>query len=231
MKDSDSNHAQTGLPSNNTLPPAPDNLEPPRYIQLAYGSNYYNYSSAYVVNANKLGYTWLNGGSTSNTTNREINYDYGGNDTWAFEYNSQQLDGYANSIHNGQTVVGDMASYAHLFQIYKYKVTSVDTVSQTFTGGTANRKIGIEAIGTWDSLSARQTAEDASLDLFTEYYNQPTDSIWRNTGSADYGTIVYNQTKSIFYWYMSNETGYIYANTLSETTAFDVDDEIIVLFE
>jgi len=69
------------------------------------------------------------------------------------------------------------------------------------------------------------------LELFVEYYSQPTDSIWRDASSNDYGTIVFNQTKGIFYWFLGTETGFIYANTLTESTAFDVDDEIIVLFE
>jgi hypothetical protein len=122
-------------------------------------------------------------------------------------------------------------AYAHTFQIYKYTITSFETVSINFSGNVANRKIGIEAQGTWSSTSERQTDENTSLDLFTEYYIQPTNSIWQSASSNDYGAIVFNQTKNIFYHYISNEPSYIYANTLSETTAFEVGDEIIVLYE
>lgn len=227
MKNTDSNHAQLGLPTNNTLPPAPDNLEPPQFIQLVWGSNYENKCGAMGLNLNKQGYTWINGGSTTNTTTRDIDITSG---TWRYNYDGSFADIFSSSIHEGQGIIGDM-SFAHTFQIYKYKVTSVATDSSTFSGGTANRKIGIEALGTWDSASARQTAEDASLELMAEYYNQPSDSIWRDASSNDYGAIVFNQTKNIFYWFLGTETGFIYANTLTETTAFEVDDEIIVLFE
>jgi hypothetical protein len=122
-------------------------------------------------------------------------------------------------------------AYAHTFQTYKYKVTSFATVNQTVNSQNANRKIGIEALGTWSSTTERQTAETTSLDIFAEYFNQSSTSIWRDSSSADYGTIVYNQTKNIFYFFIGSETGYIYADNLSESTAFEVDDEIIVLFE
>jgi hypothetical protein len=122
-------------------------------------------------------------------------------------------------------------SFAHTFQIYKYKVTSFATVNQTVNSQTANRKIGIEALGTWSSTTDRQTAETTSLDIFAEYFNQPSGSIWQYSSSADYGTIIFNQTKNIFYFFIGSETGYIYADNLSESTAFDIDDEIIVLFE
>lgn len=122
-------------------------------------------------------------------------------------------------------------AFAHIFDIFKYKVTSVETVNQTVNSQSANRKIGIEALGTWSSTSERQTVENTSLDIFAEYFNQSSTSIWRDSSSADYGTIVFNQTKKIFYFFIGSETGYIYADNLSESTAFELDDEIIVLFE
>jgi len=137
MKDSDSNHAELALPSSNTLPPATDNLEPPQYLQVVWGSNYENKSAGMVVNANRLGYTWINGGSTSNTNTRAIDITTG---TWRFNYDGQFADIFSSSIHDSQGVLGDM-SFAHTFQIYKYKVTSVSTVNQTFSGGSANRKL------------------------------------------------------------------------------------------
>ena len=140
-------------------------------------------------------------------------------------------DGYEDSINLGQGVTGNMDYYCHIFQIYKYKVTSFATVSQTVNGLNTNRKIGIEALGTWSTTTERQTAETTSLDIFAEYFDQPADSIWQNSSTADYGTIVFNQTKNKFYFYTGNETGFIYADTLGEPTAFDIDDEIFVLFE
>lgn len=227
MKDSDNNHAELALPSSNALPPASDNLEPSQYIQLVWGSNYETKSSAFSLNANKQGYTRLNGGSTATNTSRDIDITSG---TWRYNYNGQLADIFSTSIHNGQGIIGDMA-YAHTFDIYKYKVTSFATVNQTVNGQTANRKIGIEALGTWSSTSERQTVENATLDIFAEYFNQSSTSIWRDSGSSDYGTIIYNQTKNVFYFFIGNETGFIYADVLSESTAFEVDDEIIVLFE
>ena len=227
MKDSDNNHAELALPSSNTLPPASDNLEPSQYIQLVWGSNYENKSSAFSLNANKQGYSRLNGGSTATNTSRDIDITSG---TWRYNYNGQFADIFSSSIHNGQSIIGDM-SFAHTFQIYKYKVTSFATVNQTVNSQTANRKIGIEALGTWSSTTERQTAETNSLDIFAEYFNQPSGSIWQYSSSSDYGTIIYNQTKNIFYFFIGSETGYIYADNLSESTAFDIDDEIIVLFE
>lgn len=227
MKDSDSNHAELALPSGNTLPPAANNLEPPNYIQLVWGSNYEAKSSAFVINANKQGYSRLNGGSTASNTSRDIDITSG---TWRYNYNGQFADIFSTSIYNGQGIIGDM-SFAHTFEIYKYKVTSVNTSTQSFSGGNANRKIGIEAFGAFESEAARQVIEDASLDIFSEYSSQSSGSIWSMSGSSDYGTIVFNQTKNIFYFFLGNETGYIYADTLSETTEFDIDDEIFVLFE
>jgi hypothetical protein len=227
MKDSDNNHAELALPSSNALPPASDNLEPSQYIQLVWGSNYENKSSAFSLNANKQGYSRLNGGSTATNTSRDIDITSG---TWRYNYGGQLADIFSTSIHNGQGIIGDMA-YAHTFDIYKYKVTSFATVNQTVNGQTANRKIGIEALGTWSSTSERQTVEDATLDIFAEYFNQSSTSIWRDSSSSDYGTIIYNQTKNVFYFFIGNETGFIYADVLSESTAFDIDDEIIVLFE
>ena len=193
MEDSDQNHASF-LPYPNTYPFAPNTSEPPNYVQVVWGYNYESKSSALERDnpVTTSGNTWqmIDSGTSTNPTNFRVQLltsnTSDGNRGYVYNEQGSVIDSYSTSVYGGQGIVGDMSNYAHIFEIFKYKVTSTTNVSQSFSGGTADIKIGIEAIGDFASTTERQTKEDASLDLFSEYFSQPSNSIWRDS-SGNWG--------------------------------------------
>ena len=234
MEDANSNHSAVSLPSNNTLPSAPGSLISPEYVQLVWGYNYESKSSA--LKRNSTGRTWeyiLPPNYVSSPTNYRLQTltinTTDGEKGFIYNGGSSVLDSYSDSIYSGQGIIGDMDAYAHIFETLKYKITNISTSNASTASGTATHIIDIDAVGDFVDANDKATRTQNSLDLYDEYDQQPTNSIWRDTNST-WGVIIFNLTTQSFWLFKGISNGSILASNVNSNASWSVNDEIIVMY-
>ena len=240
MEDSDINHGKEYMVSgyqNSAYPSAPNTLKAPVYVQAVYGYNFESKSSA----LHKIGTTRWNNLYPPTYLSNPNQYQIRGNlSTWTndanngfyYQRNNITIDSYSTSINQGQGILGDMDNYVHIFEIFRYKITSISNYAVSTPSGTSTHIIDVDAMDLYSDFADatdKATRTQNSLDLFAEYGSQPTNSIWKNASSS-WGVTIFNLTKQDFWLFWGMQGSSILASNINTNTAFNVNDEIIVMY-
>ena len=192
MEDSNMNHAQSSIPSGNTLTFDPNGLSSPQYVQAVYGYNYLNKSAGLSRNSDGS-YQYMNPPTYTHSMpniSAQIIDSYTLDSNLGFVYNVDGIieDSYPTSIKQGQGILGNMSNYVHFFEIFRYKINNIQTSSTSTPSGTATHELTILPMDFYhpdfaDDLD-KVTRFQSSLNLFAEYSNQPNGSIWELSNST-----------------------------------------------